>query len=82
LKKKADEKKQMKDLERQQKLDRQKQDHAAKMAELDEEIRQLKEQAMDAQLSKDMKKALEQKHHARKARCPRGIDRASLLHLL
>jgi hypothetical protein len=63
LKKKADEKKQMKDLERQQKLDRQKQDHAAKMAELDEEIRQLKEQAMDAQLSKDMKKALEQKQH-------------------
>jgi hypothetical protein len=63
LKKKADEKKQMKDFERQQKLDRQKQDHAAKMAELDEEIRQVKEQAMEAQLSKDMKKALEQKQH-------------------
>jgi hypothetical protein len=63
LKKKADEKKQMKDFERQQKLDRQKQDHAAKMAELDKEIRQLKEQEMDAQLSKDMKKALEQKQH-------------------
>jgi hypothetical protein len=63
LKKKADEKKQMKDFERQQKLDRQKQDHAAKMAKLDEEIRQLKEQAMEAQLSKDMEKALEQKQH-------------------
>jgi DNA replication protein DnaC len=53
----------MKNFERQQKLDRQKQDHAAKMAELDEEIRQLKEQAMEAQLSKDMKNALEQKQH-------------------
>jgi hypothetical protein len=63
LKKKADEKRQMKNFERQQKLDRQKQDHAAKMAELDEEIRQLKEQAMEAQLSKDMKNALEQKQH-------------------
>ena len=63
LKKKADEKKQMKDFERQRKLDQQKQDHAARMAQLDEEIRQLTEQAMDAQLSKDMKKALEQKQH-------------------
>ena len=53
----------MKNFERQQKLDRQKQDHAAKMAELDEEIRQVKEQAMEAQLSKDMKNALEQKQH-------------------
>jgi hypothetical protein len=63
LKKKADEKRQMKDFERQQKLDLQKQDHAAKMAGLDEEIRRVKEQAMEAQLSKDMKKALEQKKH-------------------
>ena len=53
----------MKNFERQQKLDLQKQDHAAKMAELDEEIRQIQEQAMEAQLSKDMKKALEQKKH-------------------
>ena len=53
----------MKNFERQQKLDLQKQEHAAKMAELDEEIRQLKEQEVEAQLSKDMKKALEQKKH-------------------
>ena len=53
----------MKDFERQRKLELQKQDHAARMAQLDEEMRQLKEQAMDAQLSKDMKKALEQKQH-------------------
>jgi DNA replication protein DnaC len=46
---------------RQQKLERHRQGHAAKMAQLDEEIRQVKERTLEAQLSRDMKLALEQK---------------------
>jgi hypothetical protein len=61
LKKEADEKKQKEEFKRQQKLERHRQGHAAKMAQLDEEIRQVKERTLEAQLSRDMKLALEQK---------------------
>lgn len=58
---KAKEKRAQDDLDRQQKEERQREDHAAKMAKVDEEIRSAREKAMEERRSTEMSKALRQK---------------------
>lgn len=61
IQRKAKDKKTQDDLDRQQKEERQREDHAAKMAKVDEEIRSAREKAMEERRSTEMAKALRQK---------------------
>lgn len=61
IQRKAKDKKTQDDLDRQQKEERQREDHAAKMAKVDEEIRAAREKAMEERRSLEMSKALRQK---------------------
>lgn len=61
VQRKAKDKKTQDDLDRQQKEERQREDHAAKMAKVDEEIRAAREKAMEERRSIEMSNALRQK---------------------
>lgn len=61
IQRKAMDKKVQDDLDRQQKEARQREEHAAKMAKVDEEIRSAREKAMEERRSTEMLKALKQK---------------------
>lgn len=61
IQRKAKDKKMQDDLDRQQKEVRQREEHAAKIAKVDEEIRSAREKAMEERRSTEMLKALKQK---------------------